>query len=246
MKQPEIVELVRQGKYRANPLARCVDGRYNGDSEPGAIAMPGADLNLLFAGLGACNRIDVQIYPEAILEALIHTVGGVKNIRLHTDVHAESEDRGPAMGCGHVKNALFDYETYKLNWDQAQFIMATIPALVAAGAKQDVLAGNHQETAVLIVESEHFSIKPSFVSTKNPLQAFVYQKTLTEDRFRQFSRQLLPVIREAGLSISDITLDRVIRETAEAQLKETLARLAPGKPVYNVTITADGNFAVYT
>lgn len=239
MARSEMHELVEHGIFPANRYARCVDGRYAGN-EFGAIATPGADIGFLLNGFAASNKLDLGLKEEEILQALIRVVGGYKNLRFHSDEHA----KGHGMGCGHIKHSTTDYESYGITKAQADFVVGILPELLKQGAREEILEGEHQESGVLVVESERFSVKPSVRLRNGIHQSFVYQKTLTDARLQELAKALLPLALQYNPGLTEIRLLSALRQATQEQLQLTVGRLAKDKPVFTAHITPTGKIAL--
>lgn len=222
-----------------NKLARCVDGRYeNLDNFP-AIAKPGADGGDVMAAFGAINLLGKNLPNEKVLDAVLAAVGGPGKFCFHTDEHSEHDNAGTGMGCGHMKKAKLEPDAYGLKQEQIDFLFDQLPKLVESKAHQEVLKGDHEETAVVVVESDEYSLKPLLRTESGVEEVFVYQKTLHEQQLDQITRNLQEAILETGEVVEESEVATALRDSFATQLTATLSRLAAGLPVYHVKITSD-------
>lgn len=231
MNEKEIVEFASANLYEvmdSNYYSRCVDGRYS-ENNPGTIARAGANAGDLEAAFGALNKFEINVPNEVVLESLIQTLGGVENFHFHTDSHSEAA----GMGCGHVKHSVTDPTNYGLTLEQGDFIRFSLVELKKQGAKETSLEGEHKESGVIIIESGNYSLKPQDTEGR---QAFVYQKTLTEQFLEKFGKILFTKVQEKTPDISEQEFIQELISASDKQLNETVSRLAKGLPVYKVKI----------
>lgn len=215
----------------ANPeqrqKSRCVDSRYE---EPlAALAKPGGDVGDLLTAFAALNRNHTTADPRQVLELVLDNIGGVAQFHFHTDTEADPNE--PGLGCAHIKYARLYPKEYDLTIEQMDFVLTQLPQLLEHGAKQEVLAGSHNEQAVIVVVSEDYTLKPKQT-------AFVYHKTLDQKR-----------LIDLGTALSTLTgIDMIdsVRTAAEQQLEQTLKRVAFNKklPVYTAVIDSHGQVSV--
>jgi len=234
MNKEEVINFINQAKFQvngSNNFARCVDGRYVGDNI-GAIAMAGADEELLEAAFSTLNTLNINIPKEKVLEAVLETTRGAHNFHFHTDDHATDT----AMGCGHIKHSTSSPEAYNLTTDQAEYIKSILEKLINESAKQTVLTGSHAEKAVVIIKSEKWSARPQLTDGS---QVFIYQDTLTTNRLKTLAENL----KSAVLPDQAITTDELaakLKNSFSKHLNETVTRLAAHLPVYTVLISDSG------
>lgn len=220
-----------------NPLlSRCIDGRYENNEQLPALAVQGADageLALIFATANACG---LTLDMDLALKALVDTVGGVKNIQFHTDSHAE---KGVILaGCGHIKQASLDLESYNLTKEQVEFIKEQFMELKKKGAKETVLHGDHAESAVVFVKG-NYGILPRFKLGQSDGgregMIFVFHRSFVDSRHRMLAKKLLELKAlglEGGLGVEYVYT--VLSDACENHLLETAKRLAKGLPIYEV------------
>lgn len=262
----EIESFVEENRYLVNKeswfLSRCIDGRYEKEIknqkskvknlEP--LAKPGADIGDLMMVFSANNEYGLLIEEEKIFAAVLKTVGGWRNFRFHTDEHSlnpnnqipNSKQISNFSGCGHFKQAGKDPIAYGLEENQIKLISEFLVKAKKNGAKCEVLAGEHLESAVLMIEGERWSIYPQLVSQEfpnEPIEVFVYQKTLDDKRRRILTKNLLPYVK-ASFSVEEEYLYQVLSQVADNQLLETLSRLAKDLPMYEVLFEKDGEFEI--
>src|SRR5947208_2747614 len=106
----QVHELVSANTYKVNEsqkfMARCVDGRYPNDKDLPALAIAGAAAGELAILAASANEYGFEVDLSKALDELANIVGGIQNIRGHTDNHAD-----PTVllgGCGHVKHKTTD------------------------------------------------------------------------------------------------------------------------------------------
>ena len=244
MDQDQVKEFADKNKVKIeelNRLSRCVDGRYEGMDLMPMIAKPGADAGDVLAVYGALNILGLEWGPEKALQLVVDSLGGAANFRFHTDTHVDAGAVG--MGCGHIKQAKLDPESYGVKQEQIDFLFEQLPKLMDAGAKQEILQGDHAEQAVLVVDSENYGLKP-LLRGEDLQEAFVYQKTWHAKQLAELANKLQETIAENGLVRENSEIQVALNDAFGKQLTETLKRLANGLPVYTVQIDDAGEVNV--
>jgi hypothetical protein len=244
MTQERLEEFVQHNKVlvtETNRKGRCVDGRYNGHADEvfPVISKPGATSGDVMAAFGAMNILGKSLPNQAVLDAVIEVEGGPDRFFFHTDEHAEAEEAGCGMGCGHMKKALLEAAEYGLSQDQMDYLFAQLPELLEQSAQQEILQGHHAESAVVIVESEHYGLKPMRYSGDEVQQVFVYQKTLHEQQLDQLARKLQEALAGQGEVVEEPQIRHALDQASALQTGATLARLAKGLPIYVVKLTPE-------
>ena len=225
----------------SNMLHRCVDGRYDGDNSLPAIATPGGDAGYIMAGFAAVNSLGLSVNPELVIKATIQACGGVSQFQFHSDEHAEHDHSGTGMGCGHLKQARQDPESYGVTKEQMEFLFGKLPQLIQDGAYEEILQGDHQEQMTLVIDSSNYSIKPNRVNEAGELEeAFVYQMTLDKVGLEKLSAELFDILSKQNIAIGKDALHKAVIEASDNQRAETLKRLSQGLPRYLVKITESG------
>jgi len=243
--QEHVVSFVKEYKYRFSSdtknQARCIDGRPGESVNLEPLAKPGADLGDLMTMLATNNEYDLNLSPETIYMAFISTVGGIENVRIHTDEHNHHHEdkKHQCLGCGHFKHAALDPGSYGLKETDISFIFETLHELKSNGAQNEVLQGGHLEKAVIVLESDSHSISPKKREDEGTgIQCFVYHKTLDSERRRLLTKNLVIHANKEGLN--EELLYSQLTTISDRQLLETVSRLAPNHPIYNVNIDEQG------
>lgn len=244
----QIIEFVFQNKYEfdsnAPILSRCIDGRYNESIENlEPLAKPGADIGELMMLCAANNQYALNLTYDQIYKIFIQTIGK-ENLRIHTDSHFchDKDEKNQCLGCGHFKQGNLDMQAYGLTLEDIDFIYKTLIALKKQGIKNDVLEGDHLEKAVVIVNSNKYSIRSMFKSRGEVLEVFVYHKTLDDLRRKQIAQNLSSVLKNDKYDSE--YLYEILTNTADEQLFETVGRLAKDLPIYKVKIDDNGEIEV--
>lgn len=251
LSKEQIHELVSSNRYPVNPhtkfFSRCIDGRYLNTPNLQPLAIPGADAGELAIILATANAYGFTVYEDKVVEALLATVGGVKNFCFHTDQHADQSL--PAGGCGHLKQMKLDPPAYQMEPKQFDFIISKLSALKQKGAQEDILEGEHMEGAVIIVSGD-YSLYPRFeLQTTNggaPLvEVFVFHQSLVNDRHRILAQNLIDKDAVKLFPGCDAEyLYEVLSDTTDNHLFETAKRLAKDLPLFGVNFQNDGAFKV--
>ena len=236
----DVKTFAEAAKISTNNLSRCVDGRYEGLEPFPAIAKPGADAGDVMVAFAALNLLKTKLSNDQVMAAVVDLAGGMSNFRFHSDEHAEHDELGAGMGCGHIKQAKLDPAAYGLTQDQIEFLLEQLPRLLTAGAHQEVLKGNHAEQAVVVVNSQSYSIKPLLRDGNELKEAFVYQKTIHGQQLEKLARQLQSLLESAGQKFEINQVHSAVTGSFQKQLTETLKRLASNLETVEITIDGSG------
>ena len=238
LSKPQLATILFENAYEVeNPLlSRCIDGRYNNSESLPGLSIQGADageLALIFATANICG---FTLNMKQALKALVDTVGGVKNIRFHTDSHADKS--AILAGCGHIKQASLDLDSYNLMKEQMEFIKAAFVDMKKKGAAETVLQGDHEESAVVFIKGK-YSVLPRFKLGREDGgregMIFTFHNTFVDARHHILAKKLIELKAfelEGGLDEEYIY--SVLFDACENHLMETAKRLATGLPIYEV------------
>lgn len=210
-------------------VARCVDGRYEGNGDLPSLAKPGADVGDMMVSLAALEQLGLPVDDSIrgkVFDAVVGVVGGAEKFHFHTDDGSE----GLAAGCGHIREARLDPQAYGLSSADMAAIDRKLAELKGTGANEEVLLGSHGEQAVVVVDSPELHLSPNDDGT----QVFVYQKKLDEERRAKVAEAV-----SSAVGVDSSALLAAMSAVSEKQTGETLSRLAKGLPVYSVTGTAE-------
>lgn len=225
-----------------NKLSRCVDGRYDNIYDCPMIAKPGGDAGDVMSMFGALNILGKTLPNKDVFNLVMENIGGVKNFNFHTDEHADQGVAG--LGCGHLKQAKLDPSAYGVTQDQMDFIFNDLPKTLHEGANQEVLYGNHEERAVIVVDSTNYGVIPVHRDGEKVSQAFIYQKTLHEDQLDNLAKALQEALAGDGTVVEETEVRDALDGAFAKQLGETLKRLAEGLPVYVAKISDNGEVEI--
>ena len=228
-----------------NDEIRCGDGRPTPEQSNGAIRAFGEDFGIMFAIKAALlEKGEKNVDDERLIEAYLHSVTDVRgeNPKLfaHTDSHAQKDG---GIGCGHAREASNpeNKDEYIAPNNSANSLFKAI--LKRPELDLQVLEGDHQEEAVLIVNSDkneegkRFSINSKDREGKHSF--FVSDMNAIKDHFDLVTPR---IIEELGLELS---ADEAMK-TYEIQQNESAKRLAfsKGLEAYNVYINSSGEATV--
>ncbi|OGK30981.1 hypothetical protein A3F29_04425 [Candidatus Roizmanbacteria bacterium RIFCSPHIGHO2_12_FULL_33_9] len=215
-----------------NPyISRCIDGRYLNDDGLPALAIPGADIGQMVMLFAAANLSHSPLDPDKAFNALIEVVGGVENIRIHTDSHNKSE--GIAAGCSYFAHVKANPKDFGVTEDQVSLIEQRFEELIKQGAKRVILEGDHHEEGVLIVSGEK-SIKPEG-------KYFVFHQGLIDERNKKIISELVKNKQFLGSNFLS-ALAKIPRQ----HLDKIIETLKPKVQVsfYDVNFEESGSFDV--
>jgi hypothetical protein len=212
----------------------CIDGRWQ-NNENGTVpecSIPGADEGLIQNILAAVNSLGLENPEKAkivALEKLFALKGGIKNLRFHTDEHAEHAHDGDfkdiAKGCGHFNNTAKNPQAYGLNNQDVYLISQVLEAAAKAGARREILKGEHKETAVILIEDETLALKHQ-TSTG---QAFVYNQALHNKILKALALELSPI-----LGVDNHHMETSLISTNKMQTDTSVKLLAKGLNLYSL------------
>lgn len=247
LSKDHVFDFVRENKYSVKDFtkSRCIDGRYPTSDDLPAFAYPGADAGLFLMLLSSAHEYGFELDLLKAWEAIVESAGGVANLSYHTDSHAKNEVLG---GCGHLREALSHPVEYDLGLDGAEVIHKLFQKASADGARQTVLAGDHDEGAVVIIRG-NYGVYPRYtlMDQGHPKQVsiFVFHQTLADKRHRTLAANL---IEKKAVQLPDGCdeeyLYEVFSEVSENHLLETAKRLAKGLPIYEVVFDEGGTFEI--
>lgn len=232
------VEANKQQITESNKFSRCVDGRYENIVDCPLISKPGADVGDVMAAFGALNILQKTLEPQKVVNTVLKATNGATQFYFHTDDHAGEENVG--FGCGHFKQAKNDPTAYGVTQEQMDAVAAALPGLLQQGAHQEVLHGDHAETAVIVVDSENYGVLPLQREGENVNEAFIYQKTLHTKQLDTLANLLQEALAETGEPVESTDIRKALDDAFGKQLTETLKRLADGLPVYVAKIDESG------
>lgn len=245
LNQEQISKLILANKYPVDEknhfLSRCIDGRYSNEKNLPALAIPGADAGELALILATANVCGLEIDRRKAFQSLINTVGGVKNLRFHTDSHADS--KVICGGCGYVREIKADPQAFNLLKEDIDFILQQAEEAKKKGAQEVLLLGNHEEGAVLTVRGPYGLYTQDHNNGVNVSQVFVFHDSLVSSRHRVLAKNLIQEKAIKTLTAEDQDyLFTILSETTEDHLFEIAKRLAKDLPLYAVNFDQDGNF----
>ncbi len=246
----EVQELVFANKYKVVEgtkfISRCIDGRYQADHNLPALAIAGADAGEMAVIFATANIYGFEVDNEKVFETLCKVVGGIKNLRFHTDEHAEAEVL--MGGCGHIKNISQTPDDFKVTPAQVAFIKKKAKEAVGKGAVQEVLKGDHMEGAVLVITGP-YGIFPQYVLKTSDgnitTQVFEFHKGLVDARHKVLVKEL---VKNKAVKLyegcDEDYLYQVLSSTTEDHLMEIGGRLAKGLTIYSVAFEENGEFTL--
>ncbi len=241
MTQEEAELFARDARYTTPESFRyscCVDGREEGADASRAV--PGADAGYFMSALAALRESGVEVTPEvrrAVFGAVIDSVGGPKNIRFHTDLHALEKAKekgvvaGVAAGCGHLNLARQNPGVYGVTAEDMSAIDEELLRLLGEDADQKTLPGNHGEEAVMVVDDVSVGLRHQAAGS----QAFVYHKGSSDAFLDQLAGAVLAKLPNHQPGLTEEALRVKLGASFDRQLTATVNSLAPGLPQYRVS-----------
>jgi len=215
-------------------LSSCVDGRYDeNEAKIAPRSFCGSDPGFLVLVSGALRKIIDSINADLrnkAFDIILDVLGGAENFRMHTDDH--NLENGIIAGCGHMKLVKKDPERYLISEEDVEAIFNYLNSLKNKGAKEVVLKGPHNESAVFVIDDKRIGL----LHQNRDLQAFAFHKALYEEFIENLAEKLLNLeeIKSQGISFDD--LFKLLKETGEYQLTQTINQLVQGLPIYEIKL----------
>jgi hypothetical protein len=234
----EIDQFVTQSLYpitSENNTRRCIDGRYIPSPNLPAFAAPGGSAGYFMTTYAALRKLGCRISSDDIKGVIIQTAGGISKAGLHTDEHDHAEYFGTCAGCGHFVSAFKKPEDYGLTVEDVKLISFDLGSLTWSGAREVVLEGNHAEKAIIILNSENYSLYNQATINGKFVEVFVLQNTYHTHRLHDIARQLASIAPQIDFDTFKNTLESV----SVLQAEQTLSRIAKGLPVFMANVPSD-------
>lgn len=246
----DVHDLVQTNKYKVGTskkfLSRCIDGRYKNSQDLAPQAFPGGDLGELALILAAARSYGFEIDREKAFKILIDLIGGEKNFGFHSDHHGDRNS--PASGCGHFKQMNLDPAAYNLEIEDLDFVKEKLAEVKKKGAEEVVLEGDHMERASLIIKGKWAVMTGYDLETdqgKKLAQVFIFNQTLTDEKHRELAKKLIgDKAVKFKLGEDEEYLYQAVSEMTENHLMETVKRLAPDLPIYQIEFDENGSFDI--
>jgi|SRR3990167_1923788 len=216
-------------------MSRCIDGRYPSDESLPALAIPGADMGqvvMIFDVLNQIKKQNIHVDPENVFNALIEVVGGVENIRFHTDSHGK--EKGVGAGCGYFARVKEDPSHFGVTPEQVVLIEEKFSDFLKNGATEVELQGEHEEKGALIING-YKGVYPRG-------NFFIFQKTLVEQR----NRKIADTLFKRRQIVAHGFLGK-LNEVSQVHLLKIKTLLTKDKPIptFNVLLSNDGQSEVH-
>jgi hypothetical protein len=263
----QVAEFARKARWEVradDPRAhrsRCLDGRY----KPGAgvIAMPGADAGLLAIGIAALREMRARRWSVMsradVIDVTLQVVGGKGNFSYHTDRASLAHEEARLDGCSHCRllagrRDLF--APFALDQSDADALHAALTWLESEHVKPDILRGNHDECAVLIIQNVHnlahceplsaaeirsasrLWVLDNYAVLRGTgrIRAYIFQRDLALARIDLLAESLAKASPTNTATASEMV--SLFEEIARVHFTRTLEQLASHLPFYNIFIDA--------
>ena len=228
----------------------CIDGRTPDDvSQAAPCRVPGGPLGVLGSVLHACQGQGIRIRDhENVLLDTMHACMQPSKMRLHTDEHEpDAYRRGMSgtiyqnpststrcAGCGHA-NGLYNNWEYGLNPEANAVLHHAEQVWLESGATLDTLPGDHNERAVVIVQSPDIGLKNILPDGRG--QIFVVHDAGARYLLQQVAKELHRnrlFHAENGNLLSPSDIFAQLYKSHQLHLGLTAAKLAKGLPTFYV------------
>lgn len=252
MSAEDVVNFVQQAMFKHNitnvkdATIDCIDGRPDQgptDTTP-VLLKPGGSAGCLMTAFATCNNLELLGQSnDRVYNAFLQGTDGPTKFTFHTDdTHAE-----PGTGCGHLNKSREDFTAYDLKKEQIEFIFGKLPEVLEQGGKQVVKSGDHEEQAILLIESDTYAVR-TFLPDANGggTQAFVYNQYLDAYRQEDIGKALYAEFFPQNPQYNQQAYIQGVKAVTTKQLMATKDRIAKGIPVFVVRINNAGNITVTT
>jgi len=226
-------------------ISQCIDWRYLPEDNE-AVSIPWADTGELQVMMVTLKQLlkdrELSIEDVEILEKiLIDVVGGVDNLRFHTDDH---NHHNWWIWCWHLRLWNEFPHEYNLLKSEMEMVNSFMKKSISQWAKNVILTWHHGEKAVFIVDSASHAICSQ---DKDGNQVFIYHKTFAEQRnwiIANEMKQKVPELISNNEITENIITDR-LNAIMENHLSKTSWKLAKWLPIYKVIINNEGKDIQY-
>lgn len=229
----QLVEKQRYPVVEKNRFdARCIDGRYAGQSLP-PLARPGADAGAIMELIALNRGLNLNLTNQEIVDIFLSIIGGWSRFHFHTDTHHQNN----IFGCGHIKQATDDPSAYGLEKKDLEFLEDFLSQALQKGARREILEGKHDEGAVVVLKGTRWSLSPAG-------KAFVYHADLDAMRRVEIVRVILSYDDKIASAIDQKKLYDELTQIADRQRSETVKRLAPNLPIYEISFSSGDEYKI--
>ncbi len=215
----------REGTEKINPLSssswECVDGRV---STFGQLRYPGGSMGLLVTLFSTLKEAGIDFGLEEVKGIFEKIMGPV---HYHTDSHAKGDLPIACEGCGHLRLAYQNPETYKID---PQWIDYLAPLNKKETDTQSgsctCLSGEHKEMAVVTYKDAN-KVQTPASRYHDGTSFFVYHAGVATETLKKLMEE---IYKELKLAIDLQDLKDKLSEMQDLQVGETVARLAENLP----------------
>lgn len=222
----------------------CIDWRYPSRDFEVGVSIPGADLGDLAVLIAFFNSQKFDIPKQDILDCMLEVIGGIRKFSFHTDDHHLKKDYknssvDDCIWCWHLLCELKQPRDYNLTEDDTNFLVNVLEWLEKLWSRNEVLYGKHLEEAVLIINSEKYSVYHSFLDNNQELRQFF---VFTPDTIKLRHSFFIEKFFQKWLITWNYNKNKIIRnlnQMVQSHLQKTASILAKDKPIYNIYFDED-------
>ncbi|MBI4023247.1 hypothetical protein HY375_03735 [Candidatus Berkelbacteria bacterium] len=221
----------------------CIDGRQT-EARYGMLgSTAGVFLRTIAAYLDClpeAERRDRAKTLEALMPGLMTLFDRQLPLKGHTDDH----DHGQEWGCGYLR-ALHD-QPYEYGIQSRSLVQMVVDFIDDRPGTYEVLQGNHDERAILVIQTEAGADAPTFLPNRAGNQVFTYHPSVEAALYDQHADGVRRELNE--LLGEHVTTDEYRHAlTALTERHVVLianSRLAAGKPVVTLSVRRGGDWSL--
>lgn len=196
----------------------CVDGRPDEEMSGPYIRRFGGAGGYVLNLIGGLRSIEVPIsqHHRRIVVKIVRDFLGKDGFFLHGDTHNEDYH-----GCGHCFNAVKNHQNYGLEREDSEGL-----DMLFFGLPKQILLGNHEEVAVLVVHT------PELIHKTGPQQFFVLNLFLDDIILENLSSLI-----SRALELDPEKVLSAIKSRRDANMQATLLALKvaeKGIPIFHI------------
>ncbi len=216
-------------KIKNTLTSQCIDWRRTKNESNFSLSVAGWSIGQLAVIFSVLDQElgEKFTFHERVYSAFLELVWWIENFSFHSDCHAWEE----WIGCGHIKFLLTKSEEYNLSKYSVNYISELISKEKSAEMKVNILKWDHEENAVLLIDSNKYSIHPCDWES----QFFIFTPAMVESMNKNIAEMLLKNFSDDFTKTSEELL-KLLQDATMEHFFLTGHVLAWELPVYTISI----------